>query len=643
MNINNLMLYNSKTRIFGLSGSGLDPDEMVSQLMRAERIPLDRLYQKRQVAEWRRDEYRNITNLLRGLKDEYFNVLKPSNYLLSQSTYKKFESVSSDSSIVSATANADAFVGSHTILVNEIATAAVSVSTAGLTKPIVGSSLPSVEAAKGKSFTISIDGVAKTITIDSSVTDIPGLIADIQSSLDEAFGMIDGQSKVTIGDTAGDGTGFLTFTPNSAKGINRIVVSSGSSETGDALNALGFSTVAVNRLNTWESLETVASKLNNPFTFDADGKLNLTINGKKFSFDKSVSLSAMMSQINSDPNAGVIMQYDEVTDAFRITSKQLGSGLGKITLDEKDSTFLTSVSFSYTEGKDASVTIDGTQTIIRSSNTFTVNGVTYSIHKKSDVEQKITLTQDVQGIYDTIKSFVEKYNEVIKKINDEISEKYDRNYLPLTEEQKKAMSEDDIKLWEEKAKTGLLRNDPILQNIVYNMRKALSDSVSGVSLNLSSIGITTGSYEEKGKLIIDEAKLKAAIQDNPDGVMNLFCKKSSVDDNINLTSDQRDKRYSEEGLAYRLFDIIEDNIRTRRDNNNRKGLLLEKAGIEGDFSEIQNEIWREIRDYDNDIEELQKKLINKENAYYEKYARLETILSRMIAQSNYLMSQLSQR
>jgi flagellar hook-associated protein 2 len=141
--------------------------------------------------------------------------------------------------------------------------------------------------------------------------------------------------------------------------------------------------------------------------------------------------------------------------------------------------------------------------------------------KENADTQTVSLTQDVDSVYDNISKFIAKYNEIIDTINNKLSEKYDRNYLPLTDEQKEAMNEDDIKKWEEKAKTGLLRNDSILQNIVYRMRSAVYDSVAGISTALSEIGITTDTYVTKGKLIIDETKLKEAIRNNPDNVMNL--------------------------------------------------------------------------------------------------------------------------
>jgi len=60
----------------------------------------------------------------------------------------------------------------------------------------------------------------------------------------------------------------------------------------------------------------------------------------------------------------------------------------------------------------------------------------------------------------------------LPKSNSVLTEERYRDYLPLTDDQKKAMSEDDIKLWEQKAKSGLLRSDSILENIVTNFEES---------------------------------------------------------------------------------------------------------------------------------------------------------------------------
>lgn len=722
--------YSSLMRLGGLGGSGLDTDAIVKQLMKAEEAPLNKIKQKKQLAEWKQDDYRSISSLLRELKDTYFNLINPSTNMLSQSLYKKFAVTSTDSTVVTAVSSADTVSGNHSITVSNVAAGAVNQSSSFVTKQVQGTSAANYGTAVGKNFVINIDGVQKTINIDGSVTNV----ATFQALLDTNIG----PGKVDITDVGG---GILKFTPRPGSGVNKITLSPG---TNDALSALGFCAGAnlSNRLNVGDTLDVVAANTNTAFTFDSNNKLSITVNGKSFQFDKTTtSLSSMMSQINSDTTANVLMQYDDVNDVFKFTAKQMGAGTN-LQITEAGSTFLTAANMNgitgtgsasaalqnytlsnkefsvvidgiakditldadytggygtltssikskieaaftgktvsvsqnagilsisltsggsslsigapssgtsaltdlgltanYTAGVDAKVTLDG-QLLTRSSNTFAVNGVTYSLLKSSATQQTVSVSQDTNSVYDNIKNFVDKYNEVIDKINTKLNEKYDRNYQPLTDDQKSGMKDDEITKWETKAKTGLLKNDPILQDVVYNMRRALSDSVtdsSGSSINLSSIGITTGPYQDNGKLVIDENKLSAAIQNDPDTVANLFTKQSSVSYSAATTSELRTQRYNEEGLAYRLSDILDDNIRT----TSGKGSLLLKAGITGDTTEFTSLIYNEINGYDKDITSLTAKLADKESAYYAKFTAMESALSRMNAQSSWLFSQSS--
>ena len=48
---------------------------MVKDLMRLEQMKVDRLIQQRQVVEWRKEEYRKNTDLLRGFYNEHFDLL----------------------------------------------------------------------------------------------------------------------------------------------------------------------------------------------------------------------------------------------------------------------------------------------------------------------------------------------------------------------------------------------------------------------------------------------------------------------------------------------------------------------------------------------------------------------------------------
>lgn len=289
-------------------------------------------------------------------------------------------------------------------------------------------------------------------------------------------------------------------------------------------------------------------------------------------------------------------------------------------------------------GVNAVMNIDGTD-VQRTTNKFTIEGIAYDI--KAAGTATVTVSADPDALIEKIKGFVTKYNEVIAKINGELNEERFRDYSPLTEEQKSEMKDKDAELWEEKAKSGLLRNDSILQNILYSMRKALYDKIEGVDISLHDIGITTSStYRDGGQLVINEDKLRQAIIDNPDKVAQLFSKKSQYDyeDSAN-----RSARYNEEGIAQRLYDIIQDNVRTTRDSNGNKGILLEKAGIAGDITEFDSLIVDEIKAKERLIQTLYEKLLVKENTYYAKFTAMETMINRMNSQSAWLSQQFGQQ
>jgi flagellar hook-associated protein 2 len=89
-----------------------------------------------------------------------------------------------------------------------------------------------------------------------------------------------------------------------------------------------------------------------------------------------------------------------------------------------------------------------------------------------------------------------------------------------------------------------------------------------------------------------------------------------------------------------MYDIIQDNIRTTRDENGNKGYLLMKAGMKGDASEFSNAMYTSIVETERRMDTLLDQLIEKENRYYLQYAALERAIGQMNAQMNWLMAQL---
>ncbi|EGO64736.1 flagellar filament capping protein FliD [Acetonema longum] len=616
------------TRVTGLV-SGIDVDSIVEQLMSAKKTKLNKLQQQQQLAEWRQETYRGIISEVQSFTSKYFDVTSSSS-LLSQSTFRQFQT--SSSSAVTVTAGSGAAAGTHSIQVSQLATAATRTTDGRLSQDIRGASAADYSSLTGKSFVIEVDGSKKTVTLDDSVADA----ASLQTAIDKAVG----EGKVTVTEDAG----VLTIAAASGSGVQKITVSSSGSSS-SALESLGFSgegAILSNRIDTSATLETLAGTIANSFTFNSDDQVEFAVNGVSFTFDKDDTLDQVMKKINQS-DAGVTLSYNSLSDQLVLTAGETGAGQ-TLTVTETDSTFLAAALSQASAGQDAKLTLDG-QELTRSSNTVTVDGVIYTLNETTTEAVTVTLAQDTDTIYDTIAGFVNDYNALIDSINAELSAEYDSDYPPLTEDQKAEMSEDEIEEWEAKAKTGLLAGDSVLKNLLSNLRTAVYDSVAGQSVTISGIGITTGTYDEKGKLHIDETKLKEAIEANPEGVMNLFTQQSSAYSGTTtvrtLNSGELQTRYKEEGLAYRFYDILQANVSTIRDNSGNKGLLLQKAGTSGDASSTDNVLTNAINDYQERIEKEEERLDEEEERLYAQYTSLETYISQMNAQLTALQSYLN--
>ncbi|MHB8184112.1 MAG: flagellar filament capping protein FliD, partial [Candidatus Desulforudaceae bacterium] len=175
-------------------------------------------------------------------------------------------------------------------------------------------------------------------------------------------------------------------------------------------------------------------------------------------------------------------------------------------------------------GTNAVLNINGLD-IVRATNEFTVNDVNFT--PKGSGTATVTVRGDTESVFQSIKAFIDGYNSLLDQFNGKLQEKRFQDYLPLLEDDpaRENLTEKQIDQWQEKARSGLLRGDSILDSIVTRLRNDVFSSVSGLdpSLNhLTQIGIKIGSREERGKLVIDEAKLRAAIEQDPEGVARIF-------------------------------------------------------------------------------------------------------------------------
>lgn len=413
-------------------------------------------------------------------------------------------------------------------------------------------------------------------------------------------------------------------------------------------------------------------KLTDQFTDIIAGdviQFNITTNedSKDFTFDLSanpdLTLDDIITEVNS-ANLGIKMSYDEGVDRVFINSTKTGADVSmkledtgsKINGTTVGTNFFTQIlnvsgdgvvdgsGLDTVNGQDLQFDFGEAQNMTKSSNTFSINGI--NITASDTGTTTINVESDVDGVYDKIEEFVEGYNALIDNINEKLDEKVYRDYEPLTDEEKESLSDDQIEKLEDMAKSGLLRNDSILQSILSDVRSDLYASVENISgsfKHLTEIGIDTGKYSDKGKLVIDKYKLKQAIIDDASGVTELFFKESDSTD--------EDTKYKESGLVTRMFDSMTEGIQKIIDKSgpgNDTSLYKQvKATILVDFVAGKNlknagvsMLGQDILDINSEIYDEEDRLENIEERYYAKYAAMETALANMNNQSSWITSQL---
>lgn len=639
----------NSTRLSGLV-SGMDTDAVIKQTLAADRAKIEKLQAKVQIDEWKTEAYREITSSLQSFYSTYFDSTSSLN-LKSENSFASFATSYGDptsSGYVTLTGVSGAKAGTYSITELRTATSAV-LSGGNVSKGIEGEAinLTDLSAISGTNNTISItlNGTTKNITLptDGSITTVADLKTSLQQKINSAFGA----DKVTVDlNSTTDGLKFSTVRATDAFSIS-------SESTAKTVLGLDSSNLS-NKINLSSNLTDLTNSLNTTLTTGASNTIAFTINGTSFSFDASKkSIQDIVDEVNANTKINATMKYDITKNSFSIESNGTGV-IEEVVVADTTGNFMSTLGVTGTnKGTDASVTLsDGTK-IVRSSNSFTYDGITYNIKQDftagtdpvtGEVTKPIetTIKADATKTYDYIKGFVDKYNELIEKVNKKLTEDKYRNYSPLSDDQKSQMTKEQMEKWEEKAKSGLLKNDSILTGILADLRTTLYSSVESAGISLSSIGITTSSdYTKNGKLEINETKLKDALVNKSEQIKKLFTKSSDITyyESIDSTTAKRE-RYEESGIAQRISDIIQDAVRTSTDKYGYKGTMLEKAGISGDRSEFTNSLFKEMLEFEDSIDEMNGRLNDREDALYAKFTAMESALSKLNEQQSNLMSML---
>ncbi len=650
-------------RITGLSGA-LDTDKLVTDLMNVQRKPYDKLFQKKEWVTWQRDEYRNMNKILDDFDKLLFEKVSR------QSVITPKQASSTDEAKVSAQASASAGSISYTINeVTKLATAATKSSTAGITASTTFDANKSLREMKGQftggltfsdvsteKFTV-INGNVNTLQIKGknvqnvsvTVNGTAYTVKDTQSGLganevyvnretgalifgnslaDKANVQVDYQQieKKSIAVTE-NGVNFQ-LGKGGLRSVQSILVNGEAYTVKDTAAALGAKDVYVDK-------ETGALTFGNPVAKDSKieasfitEKVNFSISTTNaqglqtttsFNLDSTYSLNQVLREVR-DSNIGVNAFYDDYSKKIAFTRKETGD-FNK-TSDEivLDGDFLTNTlqmqGAVEQGGTNAQLMINGLATE-RTSNNFELNGITFTLKSEFTTGPvTVTTTNYVDKSFEAIVEFVNKYNEMIGTINDKLTEKRYRKYQPLTNEQRSDMKENDIKLWDEKAKSGVLRGDTTLSSGLSQLRMDLYREVSGLDPKMNQlveIGIkTTNRYNDRGKLEIDETKLKKALAENPEGVYNLLMADGETT--------------AEQGIIRRMRSTIKDTIHGVEDRAGNSFKTNQQFTLGRNLDEIEKQMDR-----------WQQRLIDIEDRYWRQFTAMEQAIQRANAQSAQFM------
>lgn len=273
------------------------------------------------------------------------------------------------------------------------------------------------------------------------------------------------------------------------------------------------------------------------------------------------------------------------------------------------------------DGSDSKIKLNGIE-YTSSENNYSINGLSIAatgVTGDGDANAiTITTATDTQGLYDTIKDFLTQYNALINEITSLYNAESAKGYEPLTSEEKDAMSDSEVELWEEKVKSALLRRDTTLGGVMSSMTLAMSKGVKigDKTYYLSSFGIRTLGYlnapenqhnayhidgdEDDISTKTNADKLMAAITSDPDTVISFM-----------------------QQLATNLYDAVGDK--------------MSSTSLSSAFTVYNDkEMASEYSDYTSLIKKWEDKLEAQEEYYYKKFSQMETALSKLNSQSSAL-------
>lgn len=706
----------SGIRMGGIA-SGMDTESIVQQLVSSRRTRVDYYERMATKNEWKTEAYnevnQNLANFILnsrknlGLTDvDYFGNLR-------QNSIDKVDwankATSSDDKIIGAVATSSAIAGKYSIVVKSLAETATvvgkSLKKTGAeestikfsgekiadrfdSNSTIGELMEGSSVLAGGSFQIEVNGRKVTLNTNDTIKQAVEKIsseADVKVTFDETKKIFNFESNYSGATRKVYGSGGESYT------VENKITFGQDNATSLFFARVGLSDTSDRKYEGASSVDVDSSTklrdLSLGFDTDGEGKFTINLNGKSVELNTSMTVDDAIKaiknstdiNINFDNGSKMLFMSTKGTGSTKtVDGKEVDNSI-KFGKDNNTVEFFEKLGITDQKevvGKDAVISFNGSQDISYSSNNISINGLNLTLNNVSEMDASgsykkdyVTVTTNVDGIFNKVKEFVEEYNKIIDQLQSMLNEKAEKDYQPLTKAERGELKEEEVKLWDEKAKSGLLRDDKVIRRMISDIRSALYEQVNttfdaegkneqGTKIGfMFELGITTASWKEGAKLKIDESKLKSAIAEDPNKVLNILFQ-ASDDKRVSIKGSDSDSvrreknsqianRRSENGVFVRIMDSINkgmENIINHAGTGKNSDLLTQvNNNIMMSFRTTQGSIstlGKDMNQIDKFLDRELKNLNSYEESLWAKFTAMEKAIAKAQEQSGWLMQQM---
>lgn len=321
---------------------------------------------------------------------------------------------------------------------------------------------------------------------------------------------------------------------------------------------------------------------------------------------------------------GVNASFDSATQRFFIGAKEngekgefelSGSALGKLGLDVDPS------SKQWIHGTSGSIELNGV-TYTSDDNTYEVNGLTITANQLTDANGvNLNTTKDTTAMYDMIKKFINQYTELVNEMDKLYNADTKTKYEPLTDEEKAAMSDFELEKWEEKLKEQVLAKDSNINTVSSSLIEIMNQgfTVGDKKYFLFDFGIETESY--------------MTAEDNQKHALHIY---GDADDD-KFSSETNKLQYmieSDSETVTSFFSQLCNSLYTKMSEMSKSVDGYRSYGYFYDDKKMKSD----YTDYTSKIADLEDKLQKYEDKWYDKFAKMETAMSKMQSNASAVMS-----